>query len=249
MSHIISVARDKGFLEVIQRAYYFLYDKAYLCYRTIDLHLTTGLGKSHLGERSFNQRALFVDAGSNLGQGWRYFRKFYPPTHFDYELFEPNPNCIPFLENEIQTLGTQCAAHLNQAAVGTSYETLKFYGIDESEGGKLSDGGTTLKKGNSKKVEHSDSRSIDVASIDFADFIEKKSQTYSKIVIKMDIEGAEYSVLDKMLSENSFEKIETIFVEFHSRYMNEPEKSLYRQKEKELKRAIDKTSCKFVLWI
>lgn len=247
LARVIKIIKTKGVIEVAKKFYYFLFDKAYLGYRTLGLHLSKASNRKTNYVDNQN-RGLFIDAGSNVGQGWFYFQKFYPPTLYDYELFEPNPNCIVALKEKIRSL-PGCRVNLNEVAVGTEYETLKFFGLGESEGGKLSEGGSTLRKHNSGKFQHSDNHSIDVQSIDFADFIKQKSAVYSTIVIKMDIEGAEYSVLEKMLASDVFEKIETIFVEFHSRYMKEPDKTLYRNKEKQLRKAIDKTTCKFILWI
>lgn len=242
------LAKAKGVFEVTKRAYYTLYDKAYLAYRTLDLYLSKG-PRDKVSLESHRTRGLFIDAGSNVGQGWSYFQRFYPPTLYDYELFEPNPNCIAVLKEKIRNIPAGCQANLNEVAVGTDYQTLKFFGLDDSEGGRLSQGGSTLKNHNSDKFEHSDSRSIDVQSINFIDFVDKKSADYSSVVIKMDIEGAEYAVLEKMLASKTFEKIDTIFVEFHSRYMREPEKTLYRLKEKQLRQEISKTPCKFILWV
>ena len=41
---------------------------------------------------------LFIDCGSNLGQGFKFFRKYFTLDIFDYILIEPNPNCIKELK-------------------------------------------------------------------------------------------------------------------------------------------------------
>lgn len=46
-----------------------------------------------------SQKGLFIDCGSNLGQGFTFFKKYYPLDSFDYMLIEPNPYCLPHLED------------------------------------------------------------------------------------------------------------------------------------------------------
>ena len=39
-----------------------------------------------------SKKNLFIDLGTNLGQGFNYFIKFFKLEKFDYLLVEPNPN-------------------------------------------------------------------------------------------------------------------------------------------------------------
>ena len=40
-----------------------------------------------------NDKVLFIDLGSNLGQGYECFSKFFKGPNIHFELFEPNPYC------------------------------------------------------------------------------------------------------------------------------------------------------------
>jgi len=57
---------------------------------------------------SNSERVLFVDLGANLGQGFRWFSRYYNSSNIDFELFEPNPFCfelwIPFSGRLLQEL-------------------------------------------------------------------------------------------------------------------------------------------------
>jgi FkbM family methyltransferase len=53
---------------------------------------------------------------------------------------------------------------------------------------------------------------IEVEAIDIVDFIEKLN---CRVLIKMDIEGAEYKIINKLLRSNALENITKIYCEFH----------------------------------
>ncbi|TIU55389.1 MAG: FkbM family methyltransferase, partial [Mesorhizobium sp.] len=48
---------------------------------------------SHLNLTT-RSRGLFIDCGSNIGQGFKYFSAYYTPDRYDYLLIEPNKNCL-----------------------------------------------------------------------------------------------------------------------------------------------------------
>jgi len=56
---------------------------------------------------------------------------------------------------------------------------------------------------------------INVQCIDFSQWIKDNFSKEDYIVIKMDIEGAEYEVLDKMLKDNTVEYVDLMFIEYH----------------------------------
>jgi len=78
-------------------------------------------------------------------------------------------------------------------------------------------GASTLNK---KKAEwnervHEKQGEITVDSLDFSNFILKNFSKEDHIVVKMDIEGAEYEVLEKMIKDDSIDYLNELIVEFH----------------------------------
>lgn len=88
-----------------------------------------------------------------------------------------------------------------------------------------------------------------MSTLDFLRFINDKSKKYAVIVIKMDIEGGEYELLEKMIEKGSFNSIHSIFCEFHSEYMELPKRQLYKEKEDSFEKIIRNIGCTFVRWI
>lgn len=79
----------------------------------------------------------------------------------------------------------------------------------------------------------------EVQMIDFADFVEDLAKKEGKInFIKLDIEGAEFAVLDALIERNLCECAEYIMCETHERYFKEPEKKLKVLKDKIAKKGI-----------
>ncbi len=204
-----------------------------------------------LAEKKIKQeknKGLFLDCGSNIGQGFSFFNKHFKSEHFDYELFEPNPNCLPFLEKIKVELNHNIVIH--SKALSDHNGFLKFYGLSEPKsGGALSQGGSILPEHNSGTYASDENAAIEVEAIDFAEFLKGKIDVYRTIVIKMDIEGGEYQVLDHLLQQGLFVKVHSIFCEFHSEYMSLKEREKFRKKELEITDAIKATGCKFNLWI
>ncbi len=161
---------------------------------------------------------LFLDCGSNLGQGYEWFSKYFNSTLVEFEMFEPNPNCADLLRTKQYVSSGRVKLH--QIGVGLKSEKVKFYGLQNEEGGSLSQGGSIIKNHNSNYYSAKDENSIEVDILDFRKFLYKKRHDYSSIVVKMDIEGAEVDLLEQMLLDDSIDLIDILYVEFHSEYQN-----------------------------
>ncbi len=178
---------------------------------------------------SFGNKVLFIDCGANLGQGYAWFSKFFHQPKVDFEMFEPNPNCILRLQEQAFIKSGKVILHI--AAVGTQSGVVKFYGLDNSESGETALGGSIIQGHNSKYYAAREDKSIEVQLIDFSKFIEQKVQIYDRIVVKMDIEGAEVNLLEKMIQDGSINLIDILYVEFHSQYQRARESAITRQRE------------------
>jgi FkbM family methyltransferase len=98
--------------------------------------------------------------------------------------------------------------NLIKAAVWTSDKKLAFHisGREDSASLKNTTGHTTPKE-------------ITIKAINFPKFVKELPEAY--IVCSMDIEGAEYPVLKKMLKDGSIDRINVLDIEFHHRFMND----------------------------
>ena len=183
-----------------------------------------------------NKNSLFIDCGSNLGQSFQFFKKFFRTKDFDFILIEPNPNCIKELKRFISP-----KVQLLEKGVWSHETYLKLYGIKESN--NLTSSGTSLiKDHNSAWYESKDKNAIKIETISLSDLIKEKKQEYDNIILKLDIESSEYTVLQSLINEGSIDLIDHIFVEFHSAYFDINNRLKYENQELEIK-GIIKSKC------
>ncbi len=195
---------------------------------------------------SRDEPVLFVDCGSNIGQGFTWFSSFYNGTNVDFHLFEPNPNCYPYLEEIEQHSDKRMVLH--KCGVGTLDGTLSFYGLGDRQGGKISQGGSISKLHNSNWYVANEETAIQVGIINFSNYLVEQSRHFVQIVVKMDVEGAEVELLEKLLSDGTINLISILYVEFHSQYQSLSQAKLTKTREDKIVSALRTHSTKLRIW-
>lgn len=199
--------------------------------------------------RTQKQKGLFIDCGSNLGQGFTYFSRFYQPARYDYVLVEPNPNCLPTLQKVIARRAAGTRSELIAMAASDKDGTVTFYGLAEGEGGKTSEGGSIDPAHNSKYYKPSKEGSITVPTFALADLILEKAKSYSHIVLKLDVEGAEYGIIPHLIQTGALGKLGHLYVEFHAEYASGNEIAARRAQEAEFVKQFNQLGVAHTLWI
>lgn len=75
--------------------------------------------------------------------------------------------------------------------------------------------------------------SYEVETLDFCEFLKGILQEHSRIsLIKIDIEGAEFDVLDLLIEQKLYEKVEYIMVETHERFFENPKEKIENLRSK-----------------
>jgi FkbM family methyltransferase len=192
-------------------------------------------------------RGLFIDCGSNLGQGFSYFKRHFRPNYFDYVLIEPNPNCIPHLHSLRGQLA-ECNIEIIDKAAGVAIGEVKFFGLSESHD-PTTQGGSIVRGHNSRYYDALELEAITVRTFSLADLISEKKRIYDSLILKLDIEGGEYSVLEDLFGSGSHLLLDFSYVEFHSQYMVEPLCSEYQAKEQEIVARFASDGVPFRRWI
>jgi FkbM family methyltransferase len=177
-------------------------------------------------------RGLFIDCGSNLGQGLAHFKKHFPADLYDYILVEPNPHCAGRLRRMADSSGEHI--EIIEAAASNCEGRAKFYGLAEDGRGQTSDGGSILRDHASAWYTADEQRAVEVRTFSLSQLIESRGGSYSAIIMKMDIEGAEYEVLEHLLETGAHRMLNGLYVEFHSQYMREPARSVYAKREADI---------------
>lgn len=123
----------------------------------------------------------------------------------DYVIaFEANPNLYELLK-------TKKADEIHNLAVWHKEETITF-GIDKS---KTPMGSTLM----SSKAQYEEGNKVKIQAIDFAKFITKFKN--DNLLVKMDIEGAEFPVLEHLIATGTDVYINKLYVETHENKVRE----------------------------
>lgn len=194
-----------------------------------------------------HEKVLFIDLGSNLGQGYKWFKQYYNDSKIKFELFEPNPYCC----DELLKLPDIRSGNvsINNCGVGTNTGIFNLYGLNSSEGGKFAQGGSIIKEHNSKIYDLLVDNAIQVNVIDFSDYLKNISCKYQKIIVKMDIEGAEVDLLEHLIKEKTIGCISILYVEFHSQYQTSIQSKITKARElKILKSLYKRNDLKVRIW-
>jgi len=141
-------------------------------------------------------RKVWIDCGAHFGESTERFVKKH--KNFETFLFEPNPHI-------------KCKFRAKPYAIWTEYCKVPFYFYTND---KTSEGCTLFE---SKRGKVDKEHPAMVGCIDFSDWIAKTFKPEDFIVVKMDIEGAEYDVLEKLIETNIIEHINIIYIEWHQK--------------------------------
>ncbi len=165
--------------------------------------------------RSFKQRAaaqeplqpgekgLFIDCGGYDSCSSIKFMMNNP--EFDCVTFEPNPTLWSYYK-DAPTFLIKKAAYIHDGEVKFTLDSL-----DE-------DGSSLIKNKRidyTGRVQNKQFPTITAQCVDIARFIQDCEPHYDRIILKMDIEGAEYDILDRLIEKNLLGSIDKLYCEFH----------------------------------
>ena len=156
----------------------------------------------------FRKRYIFIDGGAYRGQIIELFIKtnFYSRHPWEIYAFEPNPGVI----NEIPKRPNLII--LNKA-LWSRDEFIKFYLAGKDVGSS-----SVVKEKRTGRLNLNEP--IEVEAVNFGKWIKRNFKMKDVILVNLDIEGAEYEVLQSMLRENTIGYIDELYVEFHNVKVN-----------------------------
>jgi len=152
---------------------------------------------------------IFLDCGANNNCSARLFRKLYDEK-MKYKIY--SFECEPKFKDrfsDIQNL------EFIPKAVWIEDGALEFYrDITGHKTGRMQYiGGSLLKAKTSAQLDKKNP--LVVESIDFSKWVKETLNKEDYIILKMDIEGAEYKVLEKMFREGTFDYMNELWIEWH----------------------------------
>ncbi|BAB49245.1 mlr2012 [Mesorhizobium japonicum MAFF 303099] len=164
-------------------------------------------------------RGLFIDCGSNIGQAYKFFSRYYTPDYYDYVLVEPNKNCLEHLHS-LRSENVAIEVVAKAASVKDGYA--EFLGPPGRS--DLTYEGCSIVPSHNGGLYPSQRFTPElVETFSLSQMIQAKRGLYEVIVLKLDVEGAEYEILDDLIRSGLHRDLHATYVEFHSLYMRNSE--------------------------
>lgn len=152
-------------------------------------------------------RNAFVDLGANVGEMSERFAHTHPT--FDVFCIEPNAKLIPLIIE--RSAKAARPFWIMWAAAWIEDGKLALFESDAHQA-------ATVVRG---KIEHSGwpqidyTRSTTVPCLDFSNWLRRMLGGYNEIVVKVDIEGAEYVLLERMIQDHTLGLVTRMMCEWH----------------------------------
>jgi FkbM family methyltransferase len=122
------------------------------------------------------------------------------------------------------------------SAVSNENGTIKFNiqsSTDRNGGSSKSGTGSSLMSLSEWKCKGGEFiEEVEVPRIDLSEWVLENINPDDFVILKMDIEGAEYDVLEKIIEKNVINLIDKLYIEWHSHMFSSPE--IYRAREQKI---------------
>jgi len=151
---------------------------------------------------------IFIDLGAYDGDTIEKALKLYPDFDSFYA-FEPYP---PNFKKLLQKYEGDKRIVLFEKAVAKYDGKANLFLHKNLKNNNGADEGSTLEK---SKNNINLNNFAEVQTIDFSKFILENFNTSDEIILKIDIEGTEYDLLEKMIADKSIKYIKKIYCEWH----------------------------------
>lgn len=188
-------------------------------------------------------KKLFIDCGGNKGQGLEQISNILRINdEWDIIVYEPNPHCCEFLKNKYNKNNISV---INKA-VHNSDGIIKFY---IPKGDDYSVSSTIHNDFHNSKENMIWDNFIEIEKVDISKVIRSFDDTH-EIYLKLDVEGSEYDILEKMIEDNTILKVKKIFVEFHNIYVSDEKLKQYdlNNRKDNIINFMQKNNISFQIW-
>ena len=190
-------------------------------------------------------RKVLLDCGSHQGGGLKgMVRENGIDTSWIVFSWEANPYAYNDFNVKIKKSPLNITSYL--AAVGNKQGTITV-NIQEGNGGTSGKGSSIISMdewrpiGTAPFVE-----TAEVPMIDFSKWIFENLKEDDYVVLKMDIEGSEYDVLEKLIETDATKFIDKLYIEFHSNMFTDKES--YKKREDKIKEHFSNNNIEVYPW-
>lgn len=191
--------------------------------------------KTVLDYLSKNKQLSIIDLGFNIGAIYNRIRQVNKTS--EYYGFEIQSDLV----NKARQINDEYFSIIHGAATDRDGH-IDFY--EPKSWSKNYKGGATIMGGKNNLSE----TPISVPSIDLSNWIENHSDDGQKYFIKIDIEGAEYDLLENLINKNSLKHIKSVAIEWHCSKLGEENEAKFLARKNLIKLALWEAGVDYFEW-
>lgn len=170
---------------------------------------------------------IFIDCGTHLGEGLEKFIQMYSMTKGGWQIYSFEPNKDSYRQ-VIKKHFPVAKINFIKKAVWIKDGTLNFTSEKPPHSRRHDGAGSTVISLNDWNPPGGPenpglgtfNRSYRVSCLHLSRFIKDHFSLQDRIILKMDIEGAEFAVLEDLVKTRAIEYVDDLYVEFHEWAMN-----------------------------
>lgn len=175
---------------------------------------------------------VFLDCGTHFGQGLKQFVENHNiDSTWAIHTFEANPVTFKQFMDEHIPKDLPIIAHNKAVSNKNGTVILTMESIPDI--GDVGMGSSIIEANNWNPWDNRSKgyyeKQIEVSCIDFSEFIMNNFDKNDYIVCKLDVEGAEYDILEKMIEDGSIDYIDSLSVEWHCSFFDNIEEMKKRE--------------------
>lgn len=196
-------------------------------------------------------KKIFIDCGSHFYQGFKQIaQQDNINSSWDCYSFEANPITFKKSENSRALLENSFNVKCFCKAVSTHNQKIKINAAADDDT-FTNQGSNILDNPPSKDIVWGgifiyDQQEILTECFSLSDFLKTNVREDDYCLIKMDIEGSEFQVLDDIIDKETYKYISKIYVEFHERFF--PDINKYTDKKNNYKKFFTQHGINFIEW-
>jgi FkbM family methyltransferase len=151
------------------------------------------------------KKYVFIDGGAHLGESYVAFQKTNLYSQYPWEIvaIEANPNLLEQLP-QVRNLTVL------SKAMWVKDGTVEFFLQTETSGRN-----SMFEDNIVKERVDGELQPITVESFDFSQWLKNNYSQTDYVILSMDIEGAEYQIIRKMLKDETIQLVDRLYVELH----------------------------------
>jgi FkbM family methyltransferase len=153
-------------------------------------------------------RKVFIDGGARTGESFEIIQRDLPEYgDFEVILFEPNP----IHREHLTALSKEKSCKYVEGAIWDKTSTADFFIAVDIYG----DQGSTLYS--DKREELDRENPIQIKTYDIVDILSEFTEE-DYVVLKLDVEGSEYDIIQRLIDTNNLGKVKEYLVEWHDHF-------------------------------